>query len=719
MIRGLVTRVRQRDPEGDAGRRALRAAIVIPVAAAVSFAVAGLTQTPMFTIVGSIALLIVADFPGDVRTRALAYLGLGGTGAALIVVGTLAAPIPWVSIPLCFAVGVLVSFLGLLSEVVAAGQRAVLTAFLLALCTVPVGPLPDRLLGWLIALVICVPAALFLFPARYSTELRRHAATVCAALADRIGGDRLDDEQAQRNLAAATEALDAAFRGSVYRPVNLTAGSRALLRVVSNLDWLADRVDGDTGRLLGSMAPTGVQVLRGCAEVLDSRDNPGATARLAGATAQHRATAFSSYHGNIAAILEAPDDATAVEMGGELLTRRVISATIGATGRLIAAAEATDARPPLDRLLGRGLPDTGVADRVYTNRTVLASLGGYISTRAVTVFHSLRVGLALALAFTVTVVFPVQHGVWVVLGALSVLRGSLLSTGTSLLRAVAGTVIGFAIGAALFWFLGVNSHVLWALLPLAAFGSTYVLAVGSFTASQAMFTMMVLIMFNIVAPVGWQAGLVRLEDVLMGAAVGLVVSVLLWPRGAATAVERSAAAAMATVSRYLAAAVVRVTRGASEQADDTVFTLRQDSVVTARTHNDAMRNYVSEVGGAIDPRLTDANNRSVRVRFSADLIADVVPPPLTTYRQARSIIEARALTLCARLEGDPLDWIDSAPAAPISDELVPALRREADAAGPSTDRAAAAALPLVTVAANLAELELLYPATVPDEPVPA
>jgi len=50
---------------------------------------------------------------------------------------------------------------------------------------------------------------------------------------------------------------------------------------------------------------------------------------------------------------------------------------------------------------------------------------------------------------------------------------------------------------------------------------------------------------------------------------------------------------------------------------------------------------------------------------------------------------------------------------------VPALRREADAAGPSTDRAAAAALPLVTVAANLAELELLYPATVPDEPVPA
>ena len=713
MIRGLVSRVRQRDPEGDAARRAARAALVIPVAAAVSFAVGGLSQTPMFTIVGSIALLIVADFPGDTRTRALAYLGLGVTGAVLIVVGSVAAPFPWVSVLLCFAVGAFVSFLGLLSEIVAAGQRATLTAFLLALCTVPVGPLPDRLLGWLIALVICVPAALFLFPPRYGIELRLRAARVCSALADRIEGNPSEEK-----LSAAAEELNAAFRGSAFRPFNLSAGSRALLRVVSNLGWLADRVDGDTGRLLGPMAPTGVRVLRGCAEVLEDKDAPGPAARLSGAAAQHKATAFSNYHANITAILEAPDDATALELGRELLSRRVISATIGVTGRLISAAAATDARPPLDRLLGRGMPDTGVADRVYTNRTVLAALGGYVSTRAVTVYHSLRVGAALALAFAVTVIFPIQHGMWVVLGALSVLRGSLLSTGTSLVRAVTGTVIGFATGAALFWVLGVNSHVLWALLPLAAFGSSYVLAVGSFTASQAMFTLMVLIMFNIVAPVGWQAGLVRLEDVVMGAAVGLVVSVLLWPRGAAAAVDRAAAAAMATVSRYLAATVVRVTRGASEHADDTVFALRQDSMVTARTHNDAVRNYLAEGGGAIDARVTDATNRSARVRIAADLIADVLPPPLTAYRQARAIIEGRAVALCARLEGDPLDWIDSTPPVPISDELVPALRREAGAA-PNIDRAAAAALPMVTVAANLAELELLYPAEVPVEPVPA
>ena len=44
----------------------------------------------------------------------------------------------------------------------------------------------DRLLGWGIALLICVPAALFLFPPRYSTELRTLAGRVCTALADRL-----------------------------------------------------------------------------------------------------------------------------------------------------------------------------------------------------------------------------------------------------------------------------------------------------------------------------------------------------------------------------------------------------------------------------------------------------------------------------------------------------------------------------------------------------
>ena len=50
--------------------------------------------------------------------------------------------------------------------------------------------------------------------------------------------------------------------------------------------------------------------------------------------------------------------------------------------------------------------------------------------------------------------------------------------------------------------------------------------------------MMVLIVFNLMQPTGWQIGLARIEDNLLGAAVGMVVSVLMWPRGGAAAVQR-------------------------------------------------------------------------------------------------------------------------------------------------------------------------------------
>ena len=61
------------------------------------------------------------------------------------------------------------------------------------------------------------------------------------------------------------DALRANFLGVAYRPVALTAGSRALVRVVDDLQWLCDRVTGDTGELLGPMREPVVRVLRDCA----------------------------------------------------------------------------------------------------------------------------------------------------------------------------------------------------------------------------------------------------------------------------------------------------------------------------------------------------------------------------------------------------------------------------------------------------------------------
>ncbi|GAB7067470.1 FUSC family protein [Mycobacterium hodleri] len=704
--RRAVDRVRRRDPEKDAARRAVRAALVLPLAAATGFAIGSGSQTPLFAIFGSVALLITVDFPGNRPARALAYGGLGVNGAILIVLGTLVAPIPWLAVLTMFVLAVVVTFSGVLSETFAAGQRSTLMLFVLPACT-PVGPVPERLLGWFIALSLAIPAALFLLPPRHHGDLRRHAALVCRTLADRLDGDATDDD-----VATAMGALRSNFLGADFRPVGLTAGSRALVRVVDDLQWLSDRITDSSGELLAEMKDPVVRVLRESALVLSTAvaDRDAHRANLAEALAIQRLIAQSRYRDDILEILAEPHDATAIGVGRKLLTRRTVSGCVGTTGRVIGIAAAADARPVWARVLGRRLPEAGNAERLLSESQALTSLpGGFLATRAVVVRNSIRTGLGLALAVAVTHVFPVQHGFWVVLGAMSVLRSSALTTGTRVVRAVVGTTIGFLLGVVFIELMGVDPIVLWMALPVVAFGSAYVPEVASFVAGQAMFTMMVLIIFNVISPSGWQVGLLRVEDVVVGAMVGAVVSLLLWPRGAASRVSRAVDGSISAGATFLTVAVKRVTRGASESADDQVFALGHAAMTASRTLDDAVRHYLSESGGSTDHRapVIRAVNRTVRVRTAAELIADVVPPPLTTYPRVREVLELHTSVIRERLHGRrPVHDL-----GPISDDFVLALRAEAG----SDDLSIRAALPLVTVAANLGELELLYPEPVHPE----
>ena len=149
-----------RDPDGDALRRALRAAIIVPVAGVVGYCLAGPSQTALFTLLGAIWLLGLVDFPGNRRVRALGYCGLGINGAVLISVGTLVQPFPWLAVALTFVLGVAVTLAGVLSETIAAGRRVTLLLYVLPVC-MPPAPVTARLLGWAIALAVCVPAALY------------------------------------------------------------------------------------------------------------------------------------------------------------------------------------------------------------------------------------------------------------------------------------------------------------------------------------------------------------------------------------------------------------------------------------------------------------------------------------------------------------------------------------------------------------------------------
>jgi hypothetical protein len=692
----MLERLRAQDPEHDALRRAARAAITVPVAAALTRVVAPGTEAPLYTLLGAFWLMVMVDFPGNRQTRAVGYLGLGLNGIILLTLGTRVAPIPWLAVTLMFVLGVAVTLAGVVSETVSAGQRATLLFYVWPVCT-PVGPIGERLLGWLIALAVCLPAVLFVIPPRHHGELRRHAAQVCGALAD-----RLDGVGSPAELTSAMVALRSNFLAASFRPVGLTAGSRALVRVVDQLEVVTELVDDATVAALAPMKRPAINVLRCCARVLDvSRLPHRATdrAELKRTLDELRTVARGRYRENLTEILGEPDDDAAVSVGRELLSRRTIATMIGLIGSIIGDAAAADVRPVWARALGLRLPATGTANRLLPETVALATIpSGFLATRSVAARNSVRTGVGLAVAVAVTHLFPVQHGFWVVLGAMVVLGSSALSTRTKVLQAMVGTAIGVTAGAILTGAFGVDAAVLWSMLPVGVFGSAYLPRL-SFTAGQAVIAMTVLIILNLNGPTGWHIGLLRIEDVAMGAGVGIVVSLLLWPRGATAAVSAMISTALDLYSRYLQAAVLRVTRGISHQS---VEELSLDAVVVSRTVDDAVRHYLAETGSGADLRtpVVRAANRATRLRVAADVIADIrTLPAHSSYPRARTVLEQHAASVSQRLTGESTKaW------RPISDEFVRALRAE----GTQDAAAISAGLPLVAVAANIGALELIY-----------
>ncbi len=304
-----------------------------------------------------------------------------------------------------------------------------------------------------------------------------------------------------------------------------------------------------------------------------------------------------------------------------------------------AALEAAGAQPEGDQRLG-AIDET-------SSRLVWRRFASHLSFHSVWFRNAVRGAAGLALAVAVVEVTDVEHGFWVVLGTLSVLRSNALGTGATALRAVGGTAVGFVVGSALM--IGVGSHdvLLWGLLPLAVLVSGVAPSMISFAAGQAGFTLVVIILFNIIAPVGWKVGLTRIEDVAIGCAVSIVVGLLFWPRGATAALGRALSDAFVMSSGYLADAVDRLTAttgqvdtGPGQRASHRAY-LRLD---------DAFRQFLAERGAKVVPVETVANlfTGSNRIRLAAFTLAALPQFPCPT-RSAGAGVGGRGRRGPARL----------------------------------------------------------------------
>ncbi|MET1006240.1 MAG: FUSC family protein [Propionibacteriaceae bacterium] len=662
-------------------RRAARTAIVMPALFAFGTQVLHNPLAATFAAFGSFALLLLVDLSGTRRERLAGISALALTGAVFVCLGTLVSQTPWLAALTMAVVAFAVLFAGIVSSVVATASTTLLLAFVLPVATVgPVSTLPDRLAGWGLASVAAAVAVTVLWPAPPRDPLRGPTIEACRLVAARLrtdiaaltrlsdaspAGDDSDREAAAQAASEAVASLRRTFFASPNRPTGLGTASRTLVRLVDELGWLSAVLDlAPLHRGSRPIHPDVLAVKLACASVLEAgadlldhgRREPDAltTAR---SELSRRVTALETSATVDLPVRSIPGDEMDVEFVDSLeptFRAQELAFAVDAVGLNIDRTSQAESRTFTDRLLGRQPDGVGSAWDAARERAV-----AHLELHSVWLHNSLRGAVGLALAVLVADLSGVQHSFWVVLGTLSVLRSNALSTGQNVLRGLLGTAAGIVLGGVIVLLIGTNTTVLWVLLPICILIAGLAPAAISFAAGQAAFTLTLVILFNIIEPVGYLVGIIRIEDIALGCAVSLVVGLLFWPRGAGSALGVAVAEAYDASVHYLSSAVGYGVAQCHQRQGHTSgpgatrpVTEAAQAAAASRRLDDAFREYLAERGGK---RLNLAEVTTlvtgvIAPRLAGDAVLDLWDRELGSESVDRTAAGTELVTTVAQIE---------------------------------------------------------------------
>jgi uncharacterized membrane protein YccC len=727
-IRGWLDRYRHHG----AVRRAGRTALVMPGMFAVADKIIGNPIVATFAAFGSFALVLLVEFGGPMRDRLQAQLALSLAGGVLVCVGTLVSREAWLAVLAMAVVGFCVLFAGVVSSVLAGATTSLLLAFILPV-SLPgtASDIPARLAGWGLASGAAFIAIAVVWPSPAQDPLRSAAVTACRALAVRLRADiayRLarggpepvaeaivaEHDAAVAGALEAVHGLQRTFLVTPFRPTGLSTSARSTVRLVDELGWMSAIMAQSSPMTIAMPSHASLAVKQLVADVLeagaDLLGDPAATPealRNALARLREALTAMdrdATVELPVATGVVSSDAGLADEQIGEFLTSldpsfraQELSFAVALIAGNIDSTVAAERRTWWERLLGRqpeGLSGPLAAAR---ERAV-----AHLEPHSVWLHNSLRGAVGLAIAVLVASQTGVQHSFWVVLGTLSVLRSNALNTGQNAVRGVAGTVVGFVIGAVLLQLIGTDTTLLWLLFPVVVLFAGIAPVLISFVAGQAAFTLTIVILFNLVQPAGWRLGLVRVEDVAIGCAVSLVVGLLFWPRGASASLRRALAEAYSGSAHYLDRAVTYAAlccvhgQRPVEPVDEALR-----AAAASRRLDDTFRNYLAERGAKPVPlaQVTALVTGVAALRLAADAVVDLwrhdADPAGGDRAGARAVLLGTSTTirewyddLAASLLGDRDPRAPMAPDPSADGRLIDAVRRDlASADGTATGTA--------------------------------
>ncbi|MFF5077007.1 FUSC family protein [Actinoplanes sp. NPDC000266] len=557
--------LRRRDPELLTTRRAVRVTLVACLGFYLCRYVFDLPAMAPYALFGTVALGALSQIPGSPRQRAMTLIAVLPVAWALVSVGTLLSVSNWAAAAGMFVLGFTVSFVGVGGPRLV-GLAAGMQLLYILPCFPPYDPgsLPQRLAGVTMAVVLLAAAELLLWPDPTPTPYRERLARAVALLSscfDALADDWSSSTPPGRSRLAAllpevTEAAEALRPSRLppgLRPASASRRDRALSAAAGTARLLVGRT-ADLYFLEDRQAvtlPASARLLRaaaGCtdtvAEWLYGRGPLPDTDRLAAALADFRRARTETDPSGL------PPER--LELGALALTLGEWTKSLVLAVRIASGERPATLVPGSFWYAGRSTP------YLWWHR-----LRENLTPRSVAFQGALRLAAALAVARLVAGGLDLSHGFWVLLTILTVLRASAAETRSTLKPALIGTIGGSVVAAGLL-LLNVDPTVYVVVLPLvmiAGFASGPLLGLGW---SQALFTLVITLVFAQVTPVDWRLAEVRVLDVVIGAVVGVLIGLFAWPRGGAGELRRAAANFMTASASVVRETVAVMARGSQQ-----------------------------------------------------------------------------------------------------------------------------------------------------------
>lgn len=487
-----------------------------------------------FAVIGSLYFL---DYDGTTVQRMSAF-GLSTlVGLAGVCVGALAALSLPSSVIAAFLIGLgfwlARAFRGLVARSFIGGQLA----FVLTIFTSHASEqLPQLLLGWAFGSVAALVAALVLFPRQHSGALRRALSNWCLAAAELLRSTPTNRAAARATLDQRRAELDA------LDPTESIAGLWGRhTRALASMRLQVDEFSGYL-QLAESVFDTGAPLAQQVAEAFTR-----AGELVLPAAAQQPLIQLQSAR---------DDDLTqAVQRFGHDRQGDAAQAERSAQAHLgIRVSSLVAESLQVGAADSHGWPHANWSLGFEPEHRVRDLAARTVRHDSVWLRTGLRSGLALAGATLIALLMGLEHGVWVVMTTLAVinLAASARDTSRGVLWNVLGVLAGVAVSAAIIT-VARDWWMLAGLVPLLAVLAKWWLPAGGFIA-QASYTPLAVVN---VAMLSWPTphglDVVRVEDILIGAVVALVATVLTFPFGMRRLLDRSWLSAQQAAEQALTA----------------------------------------------------------------------------------------------------------------------------------------------------------------------